>query len=107
MSAVTNDPGAWANGTSTPENWLGEWATSTDPVYCRNLQDRIIAGNASFTRKFGRELEDLMDSNVIALVHPDDLSIFQKTASILASPPYRSVSEQRWITPHGLRWLTW
>lgn len=107
MSFVTSDPGAWANGISTPDNLLGAWATSADPVYCRNLQDRIIAENASFTRKFGRDLGLPTHSEVTVLVYPDDVPIFQKTATVLASPPHRSVSEQRWITPQGVRWLTW
>ena len=105
--SVTSDPGAWINGASTPENWLGAWETSADPVYCRDLEDRVIVGNASFKRKFGRDTQVLANFDVSALVHPDDLPIFQKAASVLATPPHRNVSEQRWITPQGVRWLTW
>ncbi|MEO7414608.1 MAG: response regulator, partial [Opitutaceae bacterium] len=69
--------------------------------------DRVIVGNASFRRKFGREMGVLVDTDVSALVFPEDLPIFRKAASLLATPPHRNVSEQRWVTPQGVRWLTW
>jgi len=50
--------------------------TSADSVYCRDLEGHIIAANASFSRKFGRDAAALAQIKASELVHPDDLPIF-------------------------------
>jgi two-component system, cell cycle sensor histidine kinase and response regulator CckA len=107
MSVVTTDPGAWASGASTPENWLGAWKTSADPAYFRGPDGRIKGVNASFSRKFGRDFATMVGLEASALVYAEDLPIFQKAVEALTHSPFTHASEQRWITPQGIRWLTW
>jgi two-component system cell cycle sensor histidine kinase/response regulator CckA len=107
MSLVLSDAGAAIGSIPAPENWLGAWETSADCVYCRDLEGRILAGNLSFARKFGREPAALLGSAVTEFVHADDLPLFQSMASTLMRPPHRGAGEQRWTTPQGIRWFTW
>src|SRR5215216_912496 len=107
MSVVTTDPGAWASSASTPENWLGAWKTSADPAYFRGPDGRIMGANASFARKFGRDVTALTGNQARTLVYPEDLPIFEKAVEALAAQPHTHASEQRWLTPQGVRWLTW
>lgn len=86
---------------------LGPWENSADPAYCRDLKGRLIAANLSFARKFGRPQTGIAGLLLAEFIHPDDLPAFTATSSELAQPPYRAVSESRWITPQGVRWFSW
>jgi len=95
-------------GVAAPqESWLGAWETSADSAYCRDLAGRILAVNLSFARKFGRAAASLTDSNVVDMLHPDDLPALQASTAELARPPHRASGEHRWRTPQGVRWFAW
>ena len=68
--SVERDSASPANA----ETWLGAWENSADSVYCRDLNGRILAGNLSFGRKFGRDLAALAETAVTEFLHPDDLA---------------------------------
>mgnify|MGYP001369127811 CR=1 FL=1 len=107
MSAVSNDTVAGVVTASAPENGLGPWETSADPAYCHDLDGRIVAANLSFARKFGRPAASLPGTPVADFLHPDDVASFQNAIAELQRPPHRAVSEQRWMTPQGVRWFSW
>ncbi|MEO5961647.1 MAG: PAS domain S-box protein, partial [Opitutaceae bacterium] len=106
MPVLTNDSLAIASAMPV-ETWLGAWESSADSAYCRDLKGRILATNLSFARKFGRISAALVDVEVAALIHPDDLPAFHATTAELAREPHHAVGEHRWRTPQGLRWFAW
>lgn len=87
--------------------WLGAWETSADCVYCRDLSGVIVAANTAFGRKFGSEPRMAGSTRTADLVSAEDAEVFRKANTALLRPPHRGVSEQRWITPQGVRWFTW
>ena len=107
MSAVLSDTIAGVATASAPENGLGPWETSADPAYCHDLDGRIIAANLSFARKFGRPAASLPGTPVSDFLHPDDAGSLPGAIADLQRPPHRSVCEQRWMTPQGVRWFSW
>jgi two-component system cell cycle sensor histidine kinase/response regulator CckA len=107
MSAIVSDKPASVVPPAPTENWLGAWETSADCVYCRDVDGQILTANISFARKFGRDLATLANAKVSDFLHPDDVAVFQTAAAAVMRPPHRGVSEQRWLTPQGIRWITW
>lgn len=105
MSAATND--AVTPGAASAETWLGPWVSSADPAYCCDLEGRLIAANLSFARKFGHAAASLPGMLVTEFIHRDDAADFATIAAEFERPPHRLVSEQRWLTPQGVRWFSW
>ena len=89
------------------DTWWGPWEHSADPAYCRDLGGSLQAVNLSFARKFGRPASLLVGTQVTEFVHPDDVSILGGMTADLERPPHRVMSEQRWLTPQGVRWFSW
>ncbi len=108
MSAVMNEPEAGTTDTvSPPDAWLGPWATSADPVYCRDLLGRLLSANLSFARKFGQALAALPGMEMQQLIYPEDRPAMAAIEKELTHPPYRATCEQRCLTPQGVRWFAW
>ena len=105
MSATLSESSPGAATSLTPADWLGAWTTSADCAYCRDLQGKILAGNLSFARKFGRTTTQLPGAPVSHFIHPDDLAAF--SAATAAPASQRPVNEHRWLTPQGVRWFAW
>ncbi|HYP17651.1 MAG TPA: ATP-binding protein, partial [Opitutus sp.] len=40
-------------------------------------------------------------------LHPDDVAAMNATTTELTRPPHRGISENRWMTPQGVRWFSW
>ena len=85
------------------DRWLGPWATSTDPVYCRDLHGCLLEANPAFVHKFGRAA----GRELGGLLHADDEPVVRAAEAELARPPHHVTSEHRWITPQGVRWFSW
>ena len=85
-----------------PTDFLGPWVNSADCAYTRDCAGRILAANLSFSRKFGRTAAQLIGAPVISFLNPDDATAF---AAGLATA--RPLTEQRWFTAQGIRWLAW
>jgi PAS domain S-box-containing protein len=104
--SLTSDP-APAPGSSASDNPLAPWENSADPAYCRDQEGRFLAVNLAFARKFGRAAAALTGTPVAELVHPDDVPALTRAAQEVQGPAHRAVSEQRWMTPQGVRWFSW
>jgi two-component system, cell cycle sensor histidine kinase and response regulator CckA len=89
------------------ESWLGAWETSADAAYCRDIAGRILAVNLSFARKFGRPAGAYVDTLASELLHADDVNLLHASLAEVSRAPHRTIGEQRWITPQGVRWLSW
>ncbi len=98
--SITGEP-------SPVDNLLGPWENSADPAYCCGPDGRLIAGNLSFARKFGRAVSMLRGLSLLELIHPDDAALEQTSFAELARPPHRGVTENRWMTAAGIRWFAW
>jgi PAS domain S-box-containing protein len=107
MSAVISDSAPGVAATLPPENLLGPWENSADPVYCHDLDGRLLAANLSFARKFGRPAASLPGTLVSDFIHPDDVAAMTARTAELARPPHRVMCENRWMTPQGVRWFSW
>jgi two-component system cell cycle sensor histidine kinase/response regulator CckA len=107
MSANTSDTAVGIAEAAAGENWLGAWETSADPVYCRDVDGRVLAANRSFARKFGRPATAIVGAMVSDFVHPDDVGSLQSVVAELARPPHTATGEHRWLTPQGVRWFSW
>ena len=102
-----NDPVAAPVGASGNDAWLAAWGTSADPAYCRNPAGRLLAVNLAFARKFGRSAATLAGAPVAEFIHHEDATALPAIVAELGRPPHRTVVEQRWVTPQGVRWFAW
>ncbi|HWL16284.1 MAG TPA: PAS domain S-box protein, partial [Opitutus sp.] len=107
MSVVMGDSVAGVAPSPPAENWLGPWETSADPVYCHDLDGRLLAANLSFARKFGRVPASLPGVTVAEFLHPDDVAGMHAALAEVVRPPHRVTCENRWLTPQGVRWFAW
>ncbi len=63
--------------------------------------------NAAYCRMFGKTQAELLGSNFLPSVLPEDQSISQAAQLAIQVPPYRASTETRHLTPQGLRWIAW
>ncbi|HEY0967497.1 MAG TPA: PAS domain S-box protein [Opitutaceae bacterium] len=103
MSSVPSAPAPLPAAPAAGEPWLGAWAASADPVYCRDLRGEILEANPSFIHKFGRAAGQQLEG----LLHADDEPVVRAAEVELARAPHRLTSEHRWVTPQGVRWFSW
>ncbi|HUG11239.1 MAG TPA: PAS domain S-box protein [Opitutaceae bacterium] len=75
---------------------LGVLASSVALAYCKGHDGRFLAANQSLARKLGQLPESLTGREVAEFIHPED-----------ADSGARRSLEQRWLTSHGWRWITW
>ncbi len=87
--------------------WLGPWANSADPAYCRDPEGRLLAVNQAFARKFGRAAAEWTGTQINEIIPDDDAVSLAAVMSELARPPHRAVREHRCDTPQGWRWFAW
>jgi PAS domain S-box-containing protein len=90
-----------------PSATLGAWATSATPAYCRDMEGRLLASNAAFTRKFGRGGAVSTPEFIMNLIHVDDAPEFSSALAELKKPPHQVTRIHRWMTPQGWRWMSW
>lgn len=72
-----------------------------DPQGC------FISANDACCRLFGRTREELVGSNALSFVHPDDIPAAMSARRALRSGTQRVEVELRVRTVHGWRWLRW
>jgi PAS domain S-box-containing protein len=85
-----------AIGNSRAAGLLGVLASSVALAYCRSDDGRFLAVNQSLARKLGQTPEALAGREISGFVHPED-----------CNSGGRRTPEQRWLTSHGWRWITW
>jgi len=61
----------------------------------------------SYCEAFNRSEEELLGSNFLPLVHPDDRDHTQAALTSLHNPPHRSYNEQRSLAGDGIVWQSW
>ncbi len=81
--------------------------TQSDVVSRSDLDGRLTFVNDAFCRAFGRSREELIGQDFKPTVLPEDLPITNASQKIILSPPYRSHTETRHVTPQGIRWFGW
>jgi PAS domain S-box-containing protein len=67
----------------------------------------VVEVNQALARKFALPALEWRGKDVSALVHPEDLPVWNEAQQRLQRPPYRLAHESRWLTAQGWRWLAW
>ncbi|MDD2763136.1 MAG: PAS domain S-box protein [Opitutaceae bacterium] len=83
------------------------WLDSFELAFLADLEGRFVAVSHSFARKFGRPAPAWPGGSVAALLHPEDIAVWNNALQRLCRPPHRGKLELRWHTPQGWRWLAW
>ncbi|MEI6309261.1 MAG: PAS domain S-box protein, partial [bacterium] len=81
--------------------------TQQDLVVETDMEGHLLFVNAAYCALFGKTEEELIGSNYIPLIHPDDLPLVAKSIASLFAPPYECSFEERANTKYGWRWLSW
>ncbi|OHD56336.1 MAG: hypothetical protein A2Y33_12070 [Spirochaetes bacterium GWF1_51_8] len=61
----------------------------------------------SFCELLGRRESELLKSDFVSLVHPDDQTITRLMIDTVIRPPYSSYIEHRILTTAGWKWIAW
>lgn len=72
-----------------------------------DTQGRFLFVSPSYCDFFGKTEEELLGREFMILVHQDDQSETNKAMKNLYKPPYKAYLEQRAMTNHGWRWVSW
>jgi PAS domain S-box-containing protein len=86
---------------------LAAWSDSAELALLRSPDGRVIEVNQALARKFALPAPEWRGREVSALVHPEDLPVWNEAQQRLQRPPYRLAHESRWLTAQGWRWLAW
>ena len=79
----------------------------TDLVVKIDVDGHFVFVSPSYCNLFDKTPEELLDRNFVPSVHPDDQAATQAALAALWQPPYTCRFEQRTLTRHGWRWLSW
>ena len=79
----------------------------TDLIVKVDIAGRFLFVSQSYCDTFGRSEAELLGSEFMPLVHPDDRAATATVMEGLHSPPYRAYVEQRAMTQNGWRWFGW
>lgn len=107
MCVIVTEPEARDALPYAAPDWLGAWAHSNDPAYCRDLTGKLLAVNPAFVRKFGRNGSLATGLRLADLIHRDDLAALEACSETLLNEPHHLSTEHRWRTGHGIRWFAW
>ena len=72
-----------------------------------DLNGNFTFVNDAYCIAFGKTREELIGSNFLQNILPEDREIALKSHNQLFNPPHRYTVEDRSITTAGLRWLRW
>lgn len=86
---------------------LAAWSDSAELALLRTPDGRVVEVNQALARKFALPALEWRGKDVSALVHPEDLPVWNEAQQRLQRPPYRLAHESRWLTAQGWRWLAW
>ncbi len=86
---------------------LAAWSDSAELALLRSPDGRVVEVNQALARKFALPAPEWRGRDVSALVHPEDLPVWNEAQQRLQRPPYRLAHESRWLTAQGWRWLAW
>ena len=78
-----------------------------DLVVKTDPEGRLIFVNQAYCELFNKSKQELLGTTYMPLVHPDDLPAVEKAVALLFKPPYKCEYEERALSNHGWRWLSW
>jgi PAS domain S-box-containing protein len=81
--------------------------SQTDMVVKVDADGKLLFVNPAYCDMFGMKEEDLLGKEFMPLVHEDDRESTAEAMKSLFSPPYTISVEQRALTRHGWKWLSW
>jgi PAS domain S-box-containing protein len=79
----------------------------SDLVVKVDAEGRFLYVSPSYCDMFGRAEEELLGHEFMPLVHEDDRQSTADAMQGLNEPPHHAYLEQRALTRHGWRWLSW
>ncbi len=86
---------------------LEPWADSLELAMLVDADNRVLAVNRAFARKFGKPSPEWPGKSSADLVHPEDANAWTNMRSRVERPPYHISCEHRWKTVQGWRWIAW
>jgi len=79
----------------------------TDMIVKFDERGKFLFVSPSYCKTFGKTEKELLNSDFMPRVHPDDREATQETMKKLYKPPYECYIEQRAMTKDGWRWFGW
>ena len=79
----------------------------SDYIVKVDTEGRFLFVSKSYCDFFGKKEEDLLGKKFMILVHDEDQASTRKAMENLYQPPYKAYLEQRAMTRHGWRWVSW
>lgn len=89
------------------ENYRMLVENQSDMVVKVDGQGNFLFVSPSYCKFFGKHANELLGTNFIPLVHPDDVETTKREMEKLYSPPYFCKIQQRALTPQGWKWVSW
>ena len=89
------------------ENYRLLVENQTDLVSKVDNKGRYLFVSPSYCKLFGKTEKEFIGKASMPLVHKDDKELTAKAMKKINKPPYTSYIEQRAITKHGWRWISW
>ncbi len=84
------------------------WQLSNDIMLIATMEGKIIAINPAWTEMLGWENDDLIGSNILAILHPDDLAVTEAGRKDIAAGRTLMRFENRYRHKlGGYRWISW
>ncbi|MBL7061094.1 MAG: PAS domain S-box protein, partial [Actinobacteria bacterium] len=79
----------------------------TDLLIKVDNKGRYLFVSPSYCKLFGKTEKEFIGKASMPLVHKDNKELTAKAMKKINKPPYTSYIEQRAITKHGWRWISW
>jgi PAS domain S-box-containing protein len=89
------------------ENYRLLVENQTDIVSKVDNKGRYLFVSPSYCKLFGKTEKELIGKASMSLVHKDDKESTAIAMKKATKPPYTSYIEQRAMTKHGWRWISW
>ncbi len=89
------------------DRYKGIVDSQTDVVIRVDTQANFTFVNDAFCSVFGKKREEILNTSLFALIHPDDIPLSIEEAKTLENYPFRAKMELRNLTVNGYRWFLW
>jgi len=81
--------------------------TQYDLVVRLDLKGKLTFANQRMCEVLGKTYEEVIGSDYVESIHPDDVKYVTEQFGRIMSPPYRTSGEVRGMTVDGWRWYHW
>ncbi len=79
----------------------------SDLIVKVDTEGRFLYVSPSYCEMFGKSEKSLLGNTFMPLVHEEDRASTETEFKKVFAPPYEAYMEQRALTKHGWRWLSW